>query len=58
MVMDAWERGQPLAVHAWCYSLDNGHMHDLDMHVDTRSSLQPAYETALHRLLRLPTALA
>ena len=58
MVMDAWERGQPLAVHAWCYSLDNGHMHDLDMHVDARSGLQPAYETALHRLLRLPTALA
>ncbi len=56
MVMDAWERGQPLAVHAWCYSLENGHMHDLDMHVDARAGLEPAYEQALQRLLRAPAA--
>lgn len=56
MVMDAWERGQKLSVHAWCYSLDNGHMHDLNMHVDSRASLLPAYENALQRLTRLPTA--
>jgi carbonic anhydrase len=55
MVMDAWERGQKLSVHAWCYSLDNGHMSDLDMHVDSRAALQPAYEHALQRLMRLPT---
>jgi len=54
MVMDAWERGQKLSVHAWCYSLDNGHMNDLSMHVDSRASLQPAYEQALHRLLQAP----
>ena len=58
MVMDAWERGQKLSVHAWCYSLANGHMHDLAMHVDSRAALQPAYEKALDRLLRLPTARA
>ena len=54
MVMDAWERGQQLAVHAWCYSLENGHMHDLDMHVDSRAGLEPAYDLALQRLLRTP----
>ncbi|MFA6231713.1 MAG: carbonate dehydratase [Rhodanobacter sp.] len=54
MVMDAWERGQKLSVHAWCYSLDNGHMHDLAMHVDSRASLQPVYEQALQRLLKPP----
>ncbi|MDE2249534.1 MAG: carbonate dehydratase [Pseudomonadota bacterium] len=52
MVMDAWERGQKLSVHAWCYSLDDGRMHDLGMHVDSRASLQPAYEQALQGLLR------
>ncbi|MEO8999454.1 MAG: carbonate dehydratase [Rhodanobacter sp.] len=56
MVMDAWERGQKLSVHAWCYSLDNGHMHDLNMHVDSRAALLPAYENALQRLTRLPAA--
>jgi carbonic anhydrase len=50
MVMDAWERGQKLSVHAWCYSLDNGHMNDLDMHVDTREALWPTYAKALARL--------
>lgn len=54
IVMDAWERGQKLSVHAWCYSLDNGHMHDLNMHVDSRASLLPAYENALQRLTCLP----
>ncbi|RDS85557.1 carbonate dehydratase [Dyella psychrodurans] len=51
IVMDAWERGQPLAVHAWCYSLSNGHMHDLDMHVDSREAVRPSYERALERLM-------
>lgn len=54
MVMDAWERGQKLAVHAWCYSLENGHMNDLGLHVDSREALQPAYEAVLQRLLKTP----
>lgn len=52
IAMEAWERGQPLAVHAWCYSLLNGHMHDLGMHVDSREALRPAYEHALQQLVR------
>ncbi len=54
VVMDAWERGQKLAVHAWCYSLDDGHMHDLNMHVDSREALHPAHDQALRQLTRLP----
>ncbi len=54
MVMDAWERGQKLSVHAWCYSLENGHMNELGLHVDSRAALQPAYEAALQRLLDTP----
>lgn len=54
MVMDAWERGQKLAVHAWCYSLENGHMNDLGLHVESREALQPAYEAVLQRLLDTP----
>ncbi|MBD8900134.1 carbonate dehydratase [Rhodanobacter sp. DHG33] len=54
MVMDAWERGQKLSVHAWCYSLANGHINDLGMHVDARDALWPSYEQALQRITRLP----
>jgi len=51
MVKDAWERGQKLSVHAWCYSLANGHMNDLGMHVDSAASLLPRYQAALARLV-------
>lgn len=54
MVMDAWERGQKLSVHAWCYSLANGHINDLGMHVGAREELWPAYEQALQRITRTP----
>jgi carbonic anhydrase len=50
VVMEAWERGQALSVHAWCYSLANGHMHDLAMHVDSRQALWPIYADALQQL--------
>jgi len=29
IVQDAWARGQFLKVHAWIYTLHNGHLHDL-----------------------------
>ena len=50
MVMDAWERGQPLSVHAWCYSLTNGHMNDLGVHIDSHGAIWPSYEAGLERL--------
>ncbi|MFC4762477.1 carbonate dehydratase [Dyella koreensis] len=53
MVMDAWERGQKLSVHAWCYSLFDGHVNDLGMHVSSREELLPAYEQALQRLMQV-----
>ena len=30
VVQDAWERGQPLAVHGWIYGLEEGLLHDLE----------------------------
>ncbi len=54
MVMDAWERGQKLSVHAWCYSLFDGHVNDLGFHVSSREQLRPAYDQALHRLTTEP----
>jgi carbonic anhydrase len=53
-VMDAWERGQKLSVHAWCYSLFDGRIRDLDLHVDSRESTRTSYEHAIERLLALP----
>lgn len=49
-VMDAWERGQALTVHAWCYSLNDGLVNDLGLHVDSRAALDSAYARALQGL--------
>ena len=52
VVREAWERGQQLAVHAWIYGLDNGHMHDLGLDVRGREQLPEAYEQAVTQLTR------
>lgn len=52
MVGDAWDRSQKLAVRAWCYSLRNGYMHDLGMHVEGRDGLWPSYDRAIHGVLQ------
>jgi len=46
IVQKAWERGAPLSVHGWIYSLKDGLLHDLKV---TKSSLQdiaPLYRIA------------
>ena len=51
-VQDAWARGQELAVHAWFYSLANGHVTDLNASIrnvddyerllaDSRAAIRP-----------------
>jgi carbonic anhydrase len=50
IVRDAWDRGQPLAVHAWCYGLSDGCIHDLGMDVTHFEGLTDGYEGALARM--------
>ena len=38
IVQDAWLRGQPLSVHGWIYSIDNGLLTDLDVTRDQFSN--------------------
>jgi carbonic anhydrase len=43
-VLDAWERGQELAVHGWIYGLKDGLLRDLDVTVTaggTRAATSP-----------------
>jgi carbonic anhydrase len=39
IVQNAWKAGQELHVHGWCYSIQNGHITDLDV---TASSVEEA----------------
>jgi carbonic anhydrase len=47
IVRDAWDRGQPLTVHGWCYGLSDGCIHDLGMAVGQFEALESAYGQAL-----------
>ncbi|MBS0583611.1 MAG: carbonate dehydratase [Proteobacteria bacterium] len=50
VVMDAWERGQNLTVHGWCYSLEHGLVNDLGLEIAQHSQLPEQYHRALTRL--------
>jgi carbonic anhydrase len=40
IVREAWERGQPLAVHGWIYSLQDGLLRDLDTTVTSPDEVE------------------
>ncbi len=50
IVQSAWASGQPLSVHAWAYSLHNGHVRDLKFKVQGPEDLTPAYRLSLESL--------
>ena len=50
IVRDAWERGQPLAVHGWVYGLKDGLVRDLRTTVSKPEQAAPAYQAALAAL--------
>ena len=50
IVRDAWNRGQPLSVHAWCYGLSDGRIHELGMDIAGFEDLPEGYARALARM--------
>lgn len=47
VVRDAWERGQTLSVHGWCYGLRDGLLRDLGMSVSRAEELPAKLEARL-----------
>lgn len=54
IVRDAWDRGQNLTVHGWCYGLSDGCVHDLGIDVTHFEALEPGYDAALQQLAAAP----
>jgi carbonic anhydrase len=50
IVLDAWRRGQPLAIHGWIYGLHDGLVRDLGLSVTRENALAEEYERALSGL--------
>ncbi|MBM6551954.1 carbonate dehydratase [Marinomonas ostreistagni] len=47
IVHNAWQRGQELTVHGWCYSLNNGHITDLEVTVSNEMEAKAALDAVL-----------
>ena len=50
VIRDAWMRGQPLTVHAWCYSLCDGRVRDIELDADNIDSAPSQYDRANRNL--------
>ncbi|GAA5175681.1 carbonate dehydratase [Niveibacterium umoris] len=48
VMKDAWQRGQPVTVHGWCYGLQDGLVRDLDMSIARERDLREAYTMAVN----------
>jgi carbonic anhydrase len=49
IVREAWDRGQQLEVHGWCYGLEDGLIHDLGIDVAGIDALPGALQAAIAR---------
>ncbi|NPD27167.1 carbonate dehydratase [Corallococcus exiguus] len=54
IVQDAWERGQPLAVHGWVYSVEDGLVHDLGLTLSGPDELAAKLPQSLARYAAAP----
>ncbi len=52
VIEDAWARGQPLAVHGWVYSLNDGRVREMGIDVSAPEQLADKYQNALNRVPR------
>ncbi|ORX96332.1 carbonate dehydratase [Basidiobolus meristosporus CBS 931.73] len=44
IVQAAWERQQPLAVHAWCYGLEDGLIRELGLVISKKDQVEAVYK--------------
>jgi len=49
VVRDAWQRGQPLALHGWIYGIQDGLLRDLGVTSETPAEVGALYEAHLSR---------
>ncbi len=50
VLREAWERGQQVKIHGWCYSLANGLVSNLDVSAGSRNEAIEGYRDAVSRL--------
>ena len=56
VLQDAWERGQPVAVHGWVYGLRDGLLKNLEVTMGHPDEVVPVFTAAIKRYPRGPAA--
>ena len=56
VLLDAWARGQQVALHGWVYGVHDGLLKDLQINVDGVDALEAAYRRAIVGVAALPRA--
>lgn len=44
IVQNAWARGQDVSVHGWIYGIEDGHLRDLHLSIDSQGQIDPLYQ--------------
>ena len=52
VLREAWERGQDVSIHGWCYRLDDGLVHDLGISATCRDEALELYRDGIERMSR------
>jgi carbonic anhydrase len=52
VVQNAWARGQPLSIHGWCYGIQDGLVHDLQVSIARAEDAPAICRAALERYPR------
>lgn len=47
IVQSAWEKGQELTIHGWVYSLTDGLVRDLNVHIAAQDEMTTVYQNAI-----------
>ncbi|MBP7567186.1 MAG: carbonate dehydratase [Burkholderiaceae bacterium] len=47
VMQDAWQRGQQVTLHAWCYGLSDGLVHDMHLSVSGTAGIEEQYKAAI-----------
>ena len=50
IIKDAWTRGQPLTVHGWIYSINDGLLRDLEVNINCREEIRSVYHAAAEKI--------
>ena len=53
VLQDAWARGQKVTLHAWCYGIKDGVVHDLHMDLGNNEGLATTYKAAVEAVRTL-----